>query len=281
MKVTFLIDTSMLVILAVHITVTRKHDTQIILPLVKRAVLRILIKIVFGDKGHDDKEVREELRKLGIRPLIKHREFSNIHKAWNARMSKEEYNQKVKVESVNSSTKRKYHEFLKKHDLISNKQFMNWSSTYFEGTESELGMKGYSRDHRPDKKQITFGIATGINNIPTALTIQKGNVQDKKHFKHTFNVVKKVLEKNSLLIFDCGGNTRENKRMIMKNGYNYLTLKAKHKKTYKKYDRLFQQRKKEGRFDRFEINNMPYECVKVVEDKEIKYIFFSEKLKQD
>jgi len=31
--------------------------------------------------------------------------------------------------------------------------------------------------------QINFGIATGINGIPTAITIQRGNVQDKKHMK--------------------------------------------------------------------------------------------------
>lgn len=43
-----------------------------------------------------------------------------------------------------------------------------------------MGELGYSRDHRPGKRQITFGIGTGINNIPSALTIQKGNVQDKK-----------------------------------------------------------------------------------------------------
>jgi transposase len=41
-------------------------------------------------------------------------------------------------------------------------------------------MYGHSRNHRPDK-QANFGVSTGINSIPTALTIQKGNVQDKKH----------------------------------------------------------------------------------------------------
>lgn len=175
----------------------------------------------------------------------------------------------------------KYHLLLEKYNLVSNKQFMDWSSAYFEGTEAELGMLGHSRDHRPGKKQITFGISTGINSIPTALTIQKGNVQDKKHFRYTFNVVKKILDKNSLLIFDCGGNTKENKEMILKNGYNYLTLKAKHRKSYLKYIRIFEHEKRKKNSIAFVINNRPYECVKVVEDKEIKYIFFSEKLEQD
>ncbi len=50
-----------------------------------------------------------------------------------------------------------------------------------EGSKAELAEFGYSRDKIPDKLQINFGIATGINGIPTALTIQKGNVHDKKH----------------------------------------------------------------------------------------------------
>ena len=174
----------------------------------------------------------------------------------------------------------KHHQLLKKYNLVSNKQFMDWSSAYFEGNESELGMYGYSRDHRPDKKQITFGISTGMNNIPTALTIQKGNVQDKKHFKFTFNVASKVLEPGSLVIFDCGGNTKENKKMVLEKGYNYLTLKAKHKKSYLKYIEIFQQKKKDELSKIFEIKENAYDCVKVNEEKEIKYIFFSEKLQK-
>jgi transposase len=175
----------------------------------------------------------------------------------------------------------RYHEFLRKHNLVSNKQFMDWSSAYFEGTEAELGMHGHSRDHRPDKKQVNFGVSTGINSIPTALTIQKGNVQDKKHFKSTFNLARKILEPGSLMIFDCGGNTKKNKEMVIKGGYNYLTLKAKHKKTYKKYIMIFQQRKRDGLSEIFWMNGKSYECVKVKEGKEIKYIFFSEKLYKD
>ena len=87
-------------------------------------------------------------------------------------------------------------------------------SAYFEGNKSELGTLGYSRDNQPGKEQLTFGIATGINEIPTALTIQKGNLQDKKHFKFILKAVKNILEKNSLLIFDCGANTKLNKNSI-------------------------------------------------------------------
>ena len=58
-----------------------------------------------------------------------------------------------------------------KHGLVDPNQLIDFSSTYFEGRNSALGEFGYSRDYRPGKLQINFGIATGINTIPTALTI--------------------------------------------------------------------------------------------------------------
>lgn len=171
----------------------------------------------------------------------------------------------------------RHQQFLVKNDFVSNEQFVDFSSTYFEGTKPELGALGYSRDGAHGKKQITFGISTGINNIPTALTIQKGNVQDKTHFNHTFNVAKKVLEKGSILIFDCGANTKTNKKMVRNGEYHYLTLKAKKKKSYKPIIHLFLQEKKKGNTARFEMNSI-YECVKLEKEDEINYIFFSEKL---
>ena len=130
---------------------------------------------------------------------------------------------------------RRYQEVIERNGLASEKQFLDFSSSYFEGNKSKLGELGYSRDHEPGKEQITFGISTGINNIPTALTIQKGNVQDKKHFKFMLKMVKHLLKEGSMLIFDCGGNTEKNKKKVIKSKFNYLTLKPKKKKTYKKY----------------------------------------------
>ena len=117
----------------------------------------------------------------------------------------------------------RYQLFLKRNNLVSSEQFMDFSSSYFEGNP-KLGALGYSRDHRPGKKQIVFGISTGMNGIPSALTIQKGNVQDKTHFKSLFLTAKKILEIGSMIIFDCGANTNKNKEMIIKSLMNYLTL---------------------------------------------------------
>ena len=78
---------------------------------------------------------------------------------------------------------------------------MDWSSLILWGTKAPLGASGYSRDHRPDKKQITFGIAELANpiNIPIGLTIEKGNVNDQEHFQKTFAQIQKVVKENSLI----------------------------------------------------------------------------------
>jgi len=170
-----------------------------------------------------------------------------------------------------------YHKFLKMNNLASNEQFIDFSSSYFEGNRSELGALGYSRDQQPGKMQITWGISTGMNDIPVGLTIQKGNVCDKQHFNFMLKTVKKVLDKKSLLIFDCGGNTKKNKEKIIELGFNYLTLKAKQRNTYRKYISLFEQQAKFG----FVINGKIYFYTKTKFENEYQYIFFSPDLKRD
>ncbi|MEI7961654.1 MAG: hypothetical protein WCI04_04945, partial [archaeon] len=171
----------------------------------------------------------------------------------------------------------KYQLFIKKENLIDEKQFTDFSSSYFEGTKCELGALGYSRDGQPGKKQITFGISTGINNVPTALTIQNGNVQDKTHMGVILKTCEKIMPAGTMFIFDCGGNTKKNKEFITQKGFHYLTLKPKKKSAYKKYIKLFHKTEKQ----KITLNNVEYECVKLKECVETQYIFFSEKLKED
>ena len=112
MKTTFVVDTDTLAILVAHMTVTRKHDSKIILPLVKKAGKVFRITVLPADKGYDDKAVRDELRRMGIRPLIKHRKFKPINKAQNKRMNSKDYHQRSMSETVNSMLKRKYDDTL-------------------------------------------------------------------------------------------------------------------------------------------------------------------------
>jgi len=56
----------------------------------------------------------------------------------------------------------RYQKVLKEHGLIASEQIFDITSTYFEGEKAELSALGYSRDKRPEKKQVTIGIATGL-----------------------------------------------------------------------------------------------------------------------
>jgi len=166
-----------------------------------------------------------------------------------------------------------YQKLIKKFNLIDEEQFMDFSSAYFEGEKAELGALGYSRDNQPGKKQLTFGVSTGMNGIPSSFTIQRGNVCDKKHFKFMLKIAKKVFEKDSMIVFDCGGNSEENKQKIIELGFNYLTLKPRQKSIYKKYVNLYKKSSKEILY----ANGIKYKCVKI-KDENNKYVFYSKNL---
>ena len=111
LKVTLLVDTKVNAILDLHVTTTRKHDSQIAPSLIKRNPETI--DILLGDKGYDDQTISRLARQYEVRPLIKHREFTSLHKAWNVRLDADLYGQRSQSETVNSTLKRKYGAFVR------------------------------------------------------------------------------------------------------------------------------------------------------------------------
>jgi len=81
---------------------------------------------------------------------------------------------------------------------------MDWTSFVLYGDKCSLGKYGYSRDHRPDKKQITLGISELSDpfNVPIGMTVREGNVNDQVHFDDTFAQVKGRLREGSMVVFD-------------------------------------------------------------------------------
>lgn len=95
------------------------------------------------------------------------------------------------------------------------------------GTKAELGKYGYSRAHRPDKKQIMIGLSqlrTPIN-IPIGLTIQSGNMNDQTHFQKTFLQIAPKLKEGSLAVFDKGAQSKENIELVLAHKMKYLSSK--------------------------------------------------------
>jgi IS5 family transposase len=106
LKTTLLVDTRAQTVLDLHVTTTRKHDTQIAPQLTERNLEQF--EILAADKGYDDQTYRNRLRSWGKRPLIKHREFQPYGMAANARMDQGLYHRRSLVETVISVLKRKY-----------------------------------------------------------------------------------------------------------------------------------------------------------------------------
>jgi transposase len=154
---------------------------------------------------------------------------------------------------------------------------MDWSSLILWGDKANLARYGYSRDHRPDKKQITFGITELRKpiNIPIGLTIAKGNLNDQKHFQTTFEQVNHKLRIGSKVIFDKGANSKDNLNSIIASKMNFLTAKklnTSDDKIIKAFDKSKVEfiNAKEGIYG-----------IKQIFPKRYNYFFFSKKLQRE
>lgn len=69
------------------------------------------------------------------------------------------------------------------------------TSVYFEGlyTESELVKFGYSRDHRPDTKQLNVGLNVTAQGLPLAFRVLVGNTADRTTPRQNCEAVRALL----------------------------------------------------------------------------------------
>ena len=153
---------------------------------------------------------------------------------------------------------------------------MDWTSIVLYGDKCSLGKYGYSRDHRPDKKQITLGVSelSAPINLPVGITVEKGNMNDQTHFKKTYQQVKDRLKDNSLIIFDKGANSIDNLDLIKGDGMDYLTGK-KLNSSDDKLIRIFDQLSPEVIDEEKGIYG-----IKIVKPSSVNYLYFSEALKK-
>ena len=106
-EATKLVDTETQAILEVHCTTTLEgSDAEVCEQLAAVSAGELLT--LAADKGFDCQPLRESLREMGIRPLVKHRVFAPYDHAHNAQINDDLYNQRSMTETVNSSVKRSY-----------------------------------------------------------------------------------------------------------------------------------------------------------------------------
>src|SRR3954468_6591978 len=88
------------------------------------------------------------------------------------------------------------------------------TSTYFEGAAARIpkAKRGYSRDHRPDCKQLVVGLVIGREGFPRAHEIFEGNTQDRKTLAAMLDVLENRvgLPEGATVVVDRGMAYPEN-----------------------------------------------------------------------
>ena len=164
-----------------------------------------------------------------------------------------------------------------RYDFENTDVVFDWTSLVLHGDKCKLGKYGYSRDHRPDKKQITLGLSqlSEPTNIPIGMTIGPGNLNDTRHFRRTYRQVRRKLRPGSLVTFDKGAHSMENVEMILNDKMQYLTAKKLNKSDDKRIEVFF-----ESRPEQLDKNDAVY-GIKYVKPSRIDYFYYSGKLKRE
>jgi transposase len=100
------------------------------------------------------------------------------------------------------------------------------TSTYFEGEakKNPQAKRGYSRDKRPDCKQVVVGLVLDGQGFPKAHEVFDGNVQDCGTVDQMLEVLERRVGKKagSTVIVDRGMAYDDNLQQIRDRGYHYL-----------------------------------------------------------
>jgi len=102
--------------------------------------------------------------------------------------------------------------------------FYDITSTYFEGECCIICAKGYSRDHRFDKKQVVIALVINTEGYPLYWEVLPGNTQDVTTIVDLAdNLRKKLNLKECTLIFDRGMVSEDNLYYLEDKEFQYVT----------------------------------------------------------
>jgi transposase len=100
------------------------------------------------------------------------------------------------------------------------------TSTYFEGQakRNPKARRGYSRDKRPDCKQVVVGLVISREGFPIAHEVFEGNTQDRKTLGSMLDLLKNRvgMPEGSTVVVDRGMAHVENLAEIRKRKYHYV-----------------------------------------------------------
>jgi len=79
----------------------------------------------------------------------------------------------------------------KKHLVAGTLVLYDVSSSYMEGRCCALARHGYSRDHRPDRPQIVYGLLCAADGTPVAVEVFEGNTADPQTIRSQIDKLKR------------------------------------------------------------------------------------------
>jgi hypothetical protein len=105
------------------------------------------------------------------------------------------------------------------------------TSTYFEGDVAAVpkAQRGYSRDHRPDCKQLVLALVVTPEGFPLTYEVFAGNRLDRTTLAEILAVIeKKYGQARRVWVFDRGIVSDENLALLRASGAHYLAGTPKH-----------------------------------------------------
>lgn len=100
--------------------------------------------------------------------------------------------------------------------------FYDLTSTYFEGEGPEIAEHGYSRDHRPDRKQVVIGVVM-CSGIPIAHRVWSGSTADRSTLKAAVADIKGRFQVDrAIFVADRGVFAVKNLEELEGGGFDYI-----------------------------------------------------------
>jgi len=120
--------------------------------------------------------------------------------------------------------KRLYVRLLEKGLIEATIVFYDLTSSYFEGVTVPMSKKGYSRDHRPECKQITLGLVIDKKNrLPLYHEVFEGNRKDCKTVEGVLKKLKSMfLITNVIFVADKGMLTPDTLKLLSEHHYQSI-----------------------------------------------------------
>lgn len=104
------------------------------------------------------------------------------------------------------------------------------TSTYFEGEASrnELAQRGYSRDRRPDCKQVNIALVVSRQGMPVGYEVFAGNRHDSKTVEEVVEHIESIYGRaDRIWVMDRGMVSKSNVEYLRKGGRRYILGTAK------------------------------------------------------